>query len=758
MRSVVFLAMVLGELGMSYGQVNFEGKVIDGSTREPLVGATLRLADGRGGVTDENGEFSLSVGLDESVTISFLGYQSKVVTANTTYQLIEMESDYVLEDLIILGVRASSSDAVAEKTVSKKTIGDQYNGEHPYFYLERLTPSIFSFSESGTKVANGGNFRLRGIEQQRINISLNGVPLNDQIDHGVFFNNFTDISGNFESVQVQRGVGTSTNGVASYAGSINFESVNLRDQTAGGEVQLGAGSYNTFRMNGSARSGLLENNTAFYGSFSRLYSDGYRDNTFTDAYSFFFSGGYFGEKDLIRITAFDANAKNGLGYSPVLGTVLEQDPRTNVLNENDEDDFGQQLVQLQHTHLFNAGLKVTSSLYYGYAGGDFLFTFDNGNGGLDQINFPLENRHYGLLSNLFWDLSSQWSVSTGIHTFLFDRKNMESTGPDFANPYYEESSDKNEFSWFGKATWQVDQWQISGDVQVRNTSLSITPDFDFLGTIPGADIEDNRTFVNPKIGVSYFPTASLTLYGSFGRVGREPTRIDVIGGFTIDSLSYATALDEQFEAEFVNDFELGARYSRARISVNANFFYLDFENEIAPVGEILNFGLSRRANIRNSFRTGVELDWSVIPVSWLDVSGNITYMHAEIQSFEDEDSGLSFDGNTPVLSPDWIYNLNIGFKPARPFTIGLSANGIGESFLELSNDSNLVLPAYTIYDAFVRFDWKFLSVSAELNNLTDKLYFSSGAPVDVDFDGVVEGPGYLVGANRNFFITTKFRF
>lgn len=138
--------------------------------------------------------------------------------------------------------------------------------------------------------------RLRGISQERINITLNGVPLNDMIDHGVFFSNFTDISGSFESVQVQRGVGTSTNGVASAAGSINFESVNLENSEQGGSIQTGIGSFATSRLNASARSGLVDDKWAFYTNFSKIQSDGYRDNTSTDSYSFFFSGDILGKK------------------------------------------------------------------------------------------------------------------------------------------------------------------------------------------------------------------------------------------------------------------------------------------------------------------------------------------------------------------------------------------------------------------------------------------------------------------------------
>ncbi|MDZ7689611.1 MAG: TonB-dependent receptor plug domain-containing protein [Balneolaceae bacterium] len=240
---------------------------------------------------------------------------------------------------------------IVQSIVRQRELEQVYNGEQPVFYLEDLTPAIFSYSESGTRLANYGSMRLRGMAQERINMTLNGVPLNDMIDHGVFFSNFTDISNSFESVQVQRGVGTSSNGVASYAGSINFESVNINDREKGGQVELGLGSFDSYRMNTSLSSGMINDKWSLYGSYSRILSDGYRYNTSTNAYSFFFSGGYFGEKDMIKINAFDARSKNGLGYSAVAKSDLQNDPRTNYLNENDKDDFGQRLGTVAASHI-----------------------------------------------------------------------------------------------------------------------------------------------------------------------------------------------------------------------------------------------------------------------------------------------------------------------------------------------------------------------------------------------------------------------
>jgi len=418
----------------SWAAQKLSGYVLDASTREFLPGANIYLPKYEtGDATDANGQFSILAEEGDSIVVSFVGYET-IRTILRDGMMIYLEPELSMEELIIRGVRASATDPVSQSTLSRSDIREVYNGEQPIFMLENLTPAVFSFSESGTRLANYGSMRLRGMAQERINFTLNGIPLNDMIDHGVFFSNFTDLGNSFESIQVQRGVGTSPNGVASYAGSVNFESINLEQTERGGELSLGAGSFDSYRMNASVASGKINDKWAFYGNYNRILSDGYRYNTFTDAYSFFFSGAYFGEKDLIKINAFEGRSQNGLGYLAVADTDLRQDPRTNYLNPNDTDNFGQQLIQLQHIRTFNEQLSLNSSVYYGGASGDYFFSYDGANG-LEQINYPLQNRHYGLMSTLHIE-QQDWEVSTGIHAYLFDRVNEESFSPDFENPYY----------------------------------------------------------------------------------------------------------------------------------------------------------------------------------------------------------------------------------------------------------------------------------------------------------------------------------
>jgi len=755
LRSTTLLCFLL-TISTSLFAQTITGKVLNKETDEPITGANVYVADAnKGAVTDRNGAFSLEVPESaQTLTISYVGYKTKQVSIEENLT-VYLSPSLSLEEIVIKGVRAEKNDPVAQSIVEKEELEEVYNGQQPSFYLENLTPAIFSYSESGTKLANYGSMRLRGISDNRINMTLNGVPLNDMIDHGVFFSNFTDISDSFESVQVQRGVGTSSNGVASYAGSINFESVNIEGRDKGGQLELGLGSFDSYRMNASLSSGMIDEKWSFYGSYSRILSDGYRYHTGTNAHSLFFSGGYFGENDMIKINAFDAGSKNGLGYSAVAESDLEEDPRTNYLNENDDDDFGQRLVQLQHTHIFSDKFSTTSSLYYGGSGGDYLYTYADTDSTMAQINYPLYNDHYGLIVNGFWN-SGNWEISSGIHGYIFDRINEESFAPDFENPYYRDTSDKKEFSWFAKAEWMHNDFKVFADLQVRTMEFSIHPDYSFIGIPSEGPIVKNWTFISPKLGISYSASDNITTYASAGRMGREPTRTDILGGFRLGPPNYSQARADNFDPEYVNDYEAGIKLNYQNLALQANYFYMDFMDEIAPIGEVIAFGVQKRRNIPDSYRTGVEMEWNYLPSNFLTFQGNLTYMQSKIDSFT-TGTGNSFTDKTPILSPEWIVNGKVKVYPIDNLTIVLSGKFVDESYLELTNDPEMVLPSYTVFDASVSYELDKLSFQLEINNLEDKVYYSGGAPVDTNADGINDEPGYFVNADRNVFFSIRYR-
>jgi iron complex outermembrane receptor protein len=491
----------------------------------------------------------------------------------------------------------------------------------------------------------------------------------------------------------------------------------------------------------------MENNTAFYTRLSRTYSDGYRDHSGSDAYSFFFSGGWFGEKDIIKINGFNGRTKNDLAYLPVPESLIEQDPKTSANNPNDIDDFGQSLLQIEHTHFFNDYTTLTSSAYYGAAGGDFPFTFNVDSVNLASINYPLFNDHYGIMS-YFNQKYADLEWTTGIHAYRFNRENIEQMVPNFNNPYYQDQSIKDELSAFAKATYRIGDFSILADIQARYVTLDMIPDIDFLGenrSIPTY----NWTFVNPKFGVTYEINNTLNAYASFGRSGREPTRSNYLGDTQIN-LGNIDSLQSQdlVQPEYVNDFEAGLRYNTSKTKINFNAFYMDFENEIAPIGEYIpQYFIQLYENQEASFRRGIELDWQINPTEQLQITGNATYMQSIISEYRPEESNEVFKDIKTPYSPEYFANIGIRYQPIKEFGGSIHTRFVGKSYVTLTNDENFILPSYSVANIQLFSNiGEHYRVELDINNIFSEQYYTDGGPVGNEM-------GYFVQAPAHFYAT-----
>lgn len=698
------------------------------------------------------------------LVFAVLGLSTHVALAQNAEDSLRVEQ---LEEVTISAVRAAEDAPVAQVTVNRKAIEKQFFGQDGAFLLENLSPSLVSYSESGTGLSNYGQMRLRGIDQTRINITLNGVPLNDMIDQGVFFSNFVDFGNSIESVQIQRGVGTSTNGVSSYAGSINFESISLANAKPSAELQFTGGSFNTLRASAEVNTGLQENRTAFYARVSRIQSDGYRYNTSTAANSLFFSGAYFGKKHAFKFTGFAGQSQNGLGYTPVPLAQIQQDPRTNLVSENDIDNFGQYLFQLQHTYRIGEKSSLVSTVYHGGAGGDFPFGYDD-NGSFTQINYPLYNSHWGLMSNYNIKSESAGDFAIGLHAYTFNRRNVEYIIPNRNAPYYQDKSTKDEVAVFAK--WEKafslgstanDNFKIFADIQVRQLALNLGADESFLGEEPAIPTRD-FTFINPKLGFSYQLNQNWQLYTSLGRSGREPTRFDILGAVAVNGSNIGLARDvNSVQAEYVNDLEFGTRWNSENLSLQMNLFYMQFENEIAPIGEYIAAGFVQvYLNQEASSRQGIELNgtWDISNTffnksNMLSLGGQLSLLQAQISSYQANDSSEVFENVTPILSPQVNALLNLTYAPIKGLSFTLGARYLGEQFMELTNNEDLTVPSSLVLNLSA--NWKFYkehALSVQLNNLTNELYYTYGAP---DFNG---GPAYFVQAPIHAYATLRLVF
>ncbi|HLP27679.1 MAG TPA: TonB-dependent receptor [Candidatus Didemnitutus sp.] len=748
--------------------ITVSGMVRD-SRLQPIVRATVQQkGTQRGAYTDARGWFRLAIAGGDTVRISIscVGYKSQDREFSAGDSVLDIsiileESSALSQGIVVTSFRANEQDPVTQTTVTRETMDQLYIGQDPQYILERTVPSVISYSESGTAVANYGTFRIRGIDQTRVNVTLDGTPINDMIDQGVFFSNMSDLSNGMRSIQVQRGTGMSSNGTASYAGSVNFDGATLTNTDPSAELQLSGGSFNLLRGSAAVSTGRMESDVSVYARFTTLRTDGYRNHTGSTTNSLYATAAWFGVNDVIKLSYVWGSSQNELGYYPVTKPLADTDPKTNLNDSTDTDDFGQQLLQLQHSHAFSSGSTITTSLYYGRAGGDFFSGYRDENSTLVQINYPLQNKHLGVMSALeVVDVVDGLDASVGIHAYTFERRNWEYVSPESARPYYDDRTTKNELSGTLRARYRGDSWEAYADMQVRSITMMFTPDERSVGS--GVEIPNSTWFfINPRFGLRYDVATNANVYASFGRTGREPTRFDLLGSTQINQANLAVVQNPgTVRPEFVNDVELGARFQASYGYLVVNVFAMFFTDEIAPIGPYIEQQFVQlRKNVPTSSRRGIEIEGSVLLISdqlWLDLNG--TVMQGTVDEYRPENLGFDtvYTNVRPVLTPELQANAALRFRPVEPLEIHLAARYVGESYTDLTNTPSVVIPSFTQVDA--RLWWNFVGkhrVGVMANNLFDAFVVTNGGSAMAE--GVLV-PTYFVQATRNFVVMLDIRF
>lgn len=678
------------------------------------------------------------------------------IDSNVASDSIKSVDGRVLE---VSSYRIGTTDPVTHSTISKEFIRKWHSGQDPQFLLERATPSVLAFSESGTGVTNYGSFRLRGIDQTRVNVTIDGVPLNDMIDQGVFFSNIGDLVNGMSSIQVQRGVGMSSNGTAAFAGAVNFETPAMQSKRPSAEATMDYGSFNLMRGSATLSTGLLDNGASFVARVTRLSSDGFRRNTGTEATSMMVAGSWVGAKESIRALALVGRTDNQLGYVPVPKPLADRDPMTNLNDSTDCDDFGQSLLKLTYARTLSDAITWETSLYGGRAGGDFFAGFRDSSGTLTQINYPLENIHNGVLSTLQWNrLADGLNATVGLHAYQFHRRNWETVTPASDAPYYDDRTHKNEVSGFVRADYTAASLTARADLQVRHVDLIFSQD-PRTGVTQPLPVH-SWLFVNPRLGLTYTLADASEVYASYGRTSREPTRFDLLGSTQISSANIDVVLNPNtVRPEVVDNIELGYRWSNESTRVSANMFAMLISDEIAPIGAFIEQQFVQlRKNVPSSRRMGIELEASTSPLASLDLSTSLTLMSASISEYRPENIGRDtvFTNVQPVLTPSIMAGLMAAWRVADAASLIADARYVGESFVDLNNDPSMILPG------FFRLDLRaVLPVSdnseliASVNNVTDSFIVTNGG--SGLFDGVAV-PTYFVQAGRNYLVSFRWKF
>lgn len=642
-----------------------------------------------------------------------------------------------ISELIIYEKRTPYTDFILPRPELERS----YTGQEMPSFLAK-TPSITWYSDGGG-FTGYSYMRLRGMDQTRINVTLNGVPLNEPEDQGAYFSNYPDFLNSIRNVQIVRGVGTSVNGTASFAGSIGLESTLLPD-TAYTEISVSAGSFRTHRISAEFNTGLIKNKWAFYGRFSDAASNGFREHSGTDGQSFFFSGGYFSGKNRLKLTGFTGFSKNQMAYLAESDSVLKQNYRANSLTTNEKDEFKQTLVMLQHEYALGGNSTLQTSLYYNYLQGGYDILFAP-----DLYNFSVKSNFAGAIVNYSY-IRRRWSLYAGLHANGYQRDHYSFIQPDESNLLYRNTGLKNEASAFAKANYETGRFRFSADLQYRFVQFRYHEDQNANVNISPV----SWSFFNPKASVAYLLRRGNIVYLSVGKTSREPTRNDLFAGYdNLDSLTYAEIGGlERVKPESVLDFELGIKFTYKSLRVHFNLYDMEFKNEIAAIGQLSYIGLPLRKNVASSSRRGAELDlrWRLFERLTLTSQANLSINN--IKEYTTDYDSITYRNVQPLLTPQAVVNLSADYAFTRWLLAGISGRYVSQSFLDNTNNPNFEIPASFILNASVSANFlRKYSVELMVNNITGQKYYSSG---------YVQGgqPYYFAMATRNYFVTFKFRF
>ncbi len=595
------------------------------------------------------------------------------------------------EDAItVVGIRAGSEVPVTKTDIDREQIEALSFGQDTPQLLQ-YTPSLTWYSDSGIG-SNYSYLSLRGIQQTRINMTFDGAPLNDPAEHALFFNNFSDFLSTVDSVQIQRGVGTSSVGAPSYGGSINFASRPAAEK-AGGDLRLVLGSYDTMRASLAYESGVLASGLSVGGRISLAQTDGYRDNSGTDHLTSFLDVGWQGERSSLKLVTFSGNVETQLAWLAVEPEVLRQERTFNPLDEEERDDFGQDFAQLKYTLAVGSSSLVTASLYYNGAAGWFRL-WDDPVTQNDLLQFGIDQSFVGSMIT-FGTASERLSTTFGIHYNDFSGDHTLHIDGEriYLNTGFKETANA-----FAKAEYRLGDWILFGDLQGR------WAEFSYRGGVDLSPVD--WSFVDPRVGVRWHTSPTLSLYGSLGRAQREPSRLDMLLGE--DDASVPHDLGAVLPEEVV-DLELGVNVNTAGLALQANLYLMEFTNEIALTGELSEVGLPLRRNVDESYRRGLEIDlrWAVAPGWTIVHTANYSRNRIEewTQFYDAFDASGTWIGSEPVtyrdvpalLSPETVLNLGAEWRPGA-WSLAAIGRYVSEAHLDNTGLDAFRLPSFTSLD------------------------------------------------------------
>ena len=740
----------------------------------------------------------------------FFTMASFIATAQENQTVQDSTKTQTLDEVLVNAVRVNADSPITHSNVSKAELAKRNLGQDIPVLLNYL-PSVVTTTDAGAGIGYTG-IRVRGISGSSTNVTINGIPYNDAESLGTFWVNLQDFASSVEDLQVQRGVGSSTNGAGAFGASINILTDAVSAKSSG-ETTHAFGSFNTRKHNVKFSTGLLNDHFELAGRLSQIVSDGYIDRASSNLKSYFLQGSYVNNGTLIKGIVFGGHEityQSWYGFNPVdvaavgANPNLDENRRYNISGiqlddngnfegfyENQVDDYKQDHYQLHWNQRWSNNWSTNLGLNYTYGRGFFEEYVDNyyysnvffapdatfGFLGKDPITVDgqtIESQDYirrRWLDNDFYVLNANVSykddtvnIVTGLsystyHGDHFGELIWEqyAVGNNFGDRYYEGDGDKYDVSAFSKLTYRLNE-NISfyGDIQYRGINYDTSG---LNSDLEVFEIDKTYNFFNPKLGATYKFGVSNSIYASYARANREPSRSDFENNPNI-------------KPEILNDFELGWRYQNKNLAINANAYYMAYNEQLVATGALDNSGAQIRENTGQSYRFGIEVEanFSVNNFSW---QPNVTLStNKNKETIFKRDGVVQNFGETNIaFSPNVVIGNAFTFKPMQDLQVSLLSKYVGEQYMgnidaEASKlDSYFVNDLNVVYEIKTESVFKSIVLSALVNNIFSEKYISNGYffTYDDDFSNpgtitTVEGFGYYPQATRNFLfgLTLKF--
>lgn len=785
---LLFTTLLLFVSSSAWAQFSISGSVndADGGT---LPGAAITIEGTyKGTFTDAQGAFQLSNVKSGplSIRVSLLGYEAQSqtldLTQNATLSFRLQKTAVAVDEVVVSATRANQKSAIAYSDVTRKDL-DKLNLGQDIPQLLNFTPSIVTTSDAGAGVGYTG-IRIRGSDATRVNVTLNGIPYNDAESQGTFFVNMGDFASSVSSIQIQRGVGTSTNGAGAFGASINIQTNKLEEKPYA-ETNISGGSFGTRKVNVLAGTGLLNNHFVLDARLSKIYSDGYVDRAFSDLRSFYISGGYYTKKSFFRLNVFSGQEQTYQSWGGVPQELLKTNRTYNPYTyDNETDNYQQDNYQLITSHELSKNWRLNVSAFYTKGKGYYEQYRPNdkfSNYGLPNVVIGdstisrtdiirrrwLSNDFYGTVFSLDYNgfgkltanVGGGWNTYQGGHygEIIWARIAGNTT---IRDRYYNDDATKRDVNLYAKAFYQfTKELNAFVDVQIR------TIDYSFLGfnsQLQNVQQDAKLTFFNPKAGLTYTLNDISTIYGSVSVGHREPNR---------DDYTQSTPQSRP-KAERLIDYEAGYKIQTAQLAFTVNAYYMNYRNQLVLSGQLNDVGAYNRVNIPTSYRAGVELEAGARIAKQLRWNINATFSRNKVRNFteylDNFDTGLQesrqYSQTDISFSPNIIAGSQLLFTPAKGLELGLLSKYVGKQYLDnTSNESRKLNDYFTndirlIYTIKPKFAQE-IAFTVLFNNVLNELYESNGYTYAYISEGrVTADNGYYPQAGRNFLAGVRVRF